>query len=118
MLKFNKITGSLSEVIMFGEMCGTLERLGSHYVVEVYYNSINIPIENKRIIQSLIKKIYSRLKSREYRELVSLYKNRNSILHKDHTYLEHVPISTAKSKVNRPQIIPEDFTEPIEDCPF
>ena len=81
MIRFNKLTTTESEIYWHGEIIGTLQKIGEYYQIEILYNPVKPIHESKKsIIKKLCKKIYFKIKLRDYNELVKKHKLRNSAI--------------------------------------
>ncbi len=78
MIEYNKISQHISEVTYDCELVGYVELIGDMYSIEIYYMTLNLPKDKKRLIKGIIERLVKWQKHRDYKEMVKRYELRNS----------------------------------------
>ena len=70
MIHFQQITKYQSNILSNGQQIGTLELLANTiYLIEIDYFEFQLPVEDKRLVKGVIKRVNARNEKRKYKEV-------------------------------------------------
>ena len=70
MIHFEQITKYQSNILSNGKQIGTLELLANTiYLIEIDYFEFQLPVEDKRLVKGVIKRVNARNEKRKYKEI-------------------------------------------------
>jgi hypothetical protein len=70
MIHFKQITKYQSNILSNGQQIGTLELLANTiYLIEIDYFEFQLPVEEKRLVKGIIKRVHASNESRKYKEI-------------------------------------------------
>jgi hypothetical protein len=70
LIHFKQITKYQSNILSNGQQIGTLELLANTiYLIEIDYFEFQLPVEDKRLVKGIIKRVHASNEKRKYKEI-------------------------------------------------